>query len=753
MRITLRLIVALAVTVAGVAAFSAYFHVGQERSRLQDELERRSRLLAESLQESVQPAIETDTLANLQRLVEKFGNRERISGLAIYDAKGKTLAATEKPNPGLSSVPALVADAQDRRVDVSTFESIGDKRMHVYVMPLLGKDAVEGALVLFQDATYIQSQLAHIWRIAFFRVLAQVCLITLVTLLVVRWSIIGPIAKMAEWMKQLRAGDASMASFALPREDLFAPITKEVSTFARHLSDAKAAAGEEARLRQSAESRWTPERLKKHVEAKLDGRPLFVVSNREPYMHIHKGHKVECIVPAGGLVTALESVLRASGGTWIAHGAGDADFEMVDSKNRLNVPPDDPHYTLRRVALTREEENGYYYGFSNEGIWPLCHIAHTRPIFRAEDWAQYQAANQKFAEAVAEELHGVKEPCVLIQDYHFALLPRMLKELRPDARIALFWHIPWPNPEAFGICPWQRELLYGMLGADLAAFHTQFHCNNFLDTVNRALESRIDWERFAVKKAGHTTLVKPFPISVAFPEGFQDGPFEGASREERSRLAKDTGIKTRFLGVGVERMDYTKGVLERFHGIERFLEKHPQYQGEFTFVQLGAPSRTHIKRYHDFLEEVEQEAERINWKFKSKDYKPIVFLKKHHSHEEILPFYRMANVCMVTSLHDGMNLVAKEFVAARADEGGALILSRFTGAAQELRDALIVNPYDTEQLADSIHLALEMDAEEQSARMRRMRETLREHNIYRWAGNLVEELTRVRIAPATLSKD
>ena len=385
MRITLRLIVALAVTVAGVAAFSAYFHVGQERSRLQDELERRSRLLAESLQESVQPAIETDTLANLQRLVEKFGNRERISGLAIYDAKGKTLAATEKPNPGLSSVPGLVADAQDRRVDVSTFESIGDKRVHVYVMPLLGKDAVEGALVLFQDATYIQSQLAHIWRIAFFRVLAQVCLITLVTLLVVRWSIIGPIAKMAEWMKQLRAGDASMASFALPREDLFAPITKEVSTFARHLSDAKAAAGEEARLRQSAESRWTPERLKKHVEAKLDGRPLFVVSNREPYMHIHKGHKVECIVPAGGLVTALESVLRASGGTWIAHGAGDADFEMVDSKNRLNVPPDDPHYTLRRVALTREEENGYYYGFSNEGIWPLCHIAHTRPIFRAED--------------------------------------------------------------------------------------------------------------------------------------------------------------------------------------------------------------------------------------------------------------------------------------------------------------------------------------------------------------------------------
>lgn len=753
MRITLRLIVSLVVTVAVVAGFSAYFHVQQERSRLKDEMERRSRLLAESLQESVLPAIQMGFSVNLERLVEKFGNRERVSGMAIYDAKGKALAVTEKLASSLSSVPGLVADALDRNIDVSTFETIGDKRMHVYVMPLRAKDVAVGALVMLQDATYIESQLAHIWRFAFFRVLVQVFLITLVTLLVVRWSIIGPIAKMAEWMKQLRAGEASAPTFALPREDLFAPITKEVSTFARHLSDAKAAAGEEARLRQSGESLWTPERLKEHVKAKLHGRSLFVVSNREPYMHMHKGHKLECIVPAGGLVTALEPVLRASGGTWIAHGAGDADFEVVDGENRLRVPPDDPHYTLRRVPLTKEEENGYYYGFSNEGMWPLCHIAHTRPVFRAEDWAQYQAANHKFAEAVGEELNDVEEPCVLIQDYHFALLPRMIKELRPDARIGAFWHIPWPNPEAFGICPWQRELLYGMLGADLVGFHTQFHCNNFLETVDRTLESRVDWERFAVKKGGHTTLVKPFPISVAFPEALEDAPTEtGAPTEDRTALLKELGIKTKFLGVGVERMDYTKGVLERFRGIERFLEKYPRYQGAFTFVQLGAPSRTHIKRYHDFLAEVEQEAERINWKFKTKDYKPIVSLMKHHSHKEILPYYRLADVCMVTSLHDGMNLVAKEFVAARADEGGALILSRFTGAAQELRDALIVNPYDTEQLADSIRVALEMNPEEKSARMRRMRETIREHNIYRWAGNLIEELTRIRIAPETLAK-
>jgi len=753
MRITFRLIVSLVVTVAAVAAFSAYFHVQQERSRLKDEMERRSRLLAESLQESVQPAIQMGLSMNLQRLVGKFGNREHIAGMAVYDAKENALAVTEKLALNLSSVPGLVAGALERGIDVSTFATVGDKRMHVYILPLRDKDGVVGALVVFQDATYIQSQLAHIWRIAFFRVLVQVFLITLVTLLVVRWSIMGPIAKMAEWMKQLRAGEASAPTFALPKEDLFAPIAKEVTTFARHLSDAKAAAGEEARLRQSAESLWTPERLKEHVKAKLHGRPLFVVSNREPYMHMHKGRKVECIVPAGGLVTALEPVLRASGGTWVAHGGGDADFEVVDDKNRLKVPPDDPRYTLRRVPLTKEEENGYYYGFSNEGIWPLCHIAHTRPVFRAEDWDQYQAANHKFAEAVGEELKGVEEPCVLIQDYHFALLPRMIKELRPDARIAVFWHIPWPNPEAFGICPWQRELLYGMLGADLVGFHTQFHCNNFLDTVDRALESRIDWERFAVNKGGHTTLVKPFPISVAFPDAFQDAPAEpGAPTGDRTTLLKELGIKTKFLGVGVERMDYTKGVLERFHGIERFLEKYPRYQGAFTFVQLGAPSRTHIKRYHDFLAEVEQEAERINWKFKTKDYKPIVFLKKHHSHQEILPYYRLTDVCMVTSLHDGMNLVAKEFVATRADEGGVLILSRFTGAARELRDALIVNPYDTEQLADSIRFALEMEPEEQSARMHRMRETLREHNIYRWAGNLIEELTRIRIPLATSTK-
>jgi alpha,alpha-trehalose-phosphate synthase [UDP-forming] len=746
MRLTLRLIVSLILTVATVAACFAYLQVRGERERLRDELERRSRLVAESLQETVAPMVEENATKSLEQLVEKYGRRERFLGMAIYDVKEIPLAAT----PGFATPTALLDETFDQGVDASSLETVDGRLMHLYAFPLTVKGAPAGALVIFQDASTMQSQLFRIWRNAFLRVLVQVLLITVVTLLIVRWSIMGPIAKMAQWMKQLRAGEPGPPPFTLPKEDLFAPIAREVTTFARHLSDAKAAAEEEARLRQSGESLWTPERLKEHVKVRLQGRPLFVVSNREPYMHMRKGRKLECIVPAGGLVTALEPVMRASEGTWIAHGGGDADFEMVDAKNRLRVPPDDPHYTLRRVALTKEEEDGYYYGFSNEGLWPLCHIAHTRPLFRAADWAHYQAANAKFAQAVLEELEDVSEPCILVQDYHFALLPRMIKQVRKDARIAIFWHIPWPNPEAFGICPWQRELLFGMLGADLIGFHTQFHCNNFLDTVDRTLESRIEWERFAVNKGGHTTLVRPFPISVAFPGAFQDVHPNKAvpAAEDRAAVLKELGIKSKYLGIGVERMDYTKGVLERFRGIERFLEKYPQFQGEFTFVQLGAPSRTHIKRYQDFLAEVEREVERINWKFKANSYKAIVYLEKHHSHQEILPYYRVADICMVTSLHDGMNLVAKEFVATRADENGVLILSRFTGAARELRDALIVNPYDAEQLADSMRKALDMTSEEKTTRMRRMREVLREHNIYRWAGNLIEELTRIRVGPA-----
>jgi trehalose 6-phosphate synthase len=535
----------------------------------------------------------------------------------------------------------------------------------------------------------------------------------------------------------------------LPKEGFLAPFSQEVVKLARSLTEARAAAEEEARLRETGESMWTAERLRVNVRSKTQRSPLFVVSNREPYMHVLKGKEIQTLIPASGLVTALEPILRACDGTWIASGSGEADHETVDEHDRLRVPPDRPEYTLRRVWLSKEEEEGYYYGFANEGLWPLCHIAHTRPIFRASDWQNYQRANRKFADAVLEEMAGAEQALLLVQDYHFALLPQMIKKDRPDVRIAIFWHIPWPNPEAFGICPWQRELLDGLLGADLVGFHTQAHCNNFLETVDGALESRVEWERFAVKRQGHTTFVRPFPISVAF----RDSPVEPDTDSPyvlRSKLLKDLGITANYLGVGVDRVDYTKGIIERFHGIERFLDKWPSYCGKFVFVQIGAPSRTEIPRYHDFLNEVEAEAARINARFQTVNWKPIALLTRHHNHSEILPYYRAADFCMVTSLHDGMNLVAKEFVAAREDEEGALILSQFTGASRELHDAIIVNPYDTEQLSDAIHAALEMNPEERRARMQRMRRIVKEHNVYRWAGNLIGELSEIRLGETEL---
>jgi trehalose 6-phosphate synthase len=544
-------------------------------------------------------------------------------------------------------------------------------------------------------------------------------------------------------MRALRNGQA--ADTPLPDSDMLQPLAREASSFAVSLAAARASAEQEARLRDTAQDSWTAERLAVCLRSKLQGSRLFVVSNREPYSHTYQGKTINTLVPASGLVTALEPILRACDGTWVAHGSGDADRATVDHRHCLRVPPEDPRYTLRRVWLTPREEEGYYFGFSNEGLWPLCHIAHTRPVFRAADWEQYQLANVKFAEVLLEEMATIEQPVVIVQDYHFALLPKLIKQRRPDARVGIFWHIPWPNSEAFGICPWQRELLDGLLGADLIGFHVQYHCDNFLETVNRALEARVEWERFAVNRGDHATLVRPYPISVACPAPPaepEDKPFH----EHQAELLNEIGLETLYVGVGVDRVDYTKGILERLLAVERFLEKYPQYHGKFSFIQIGAPSRTRIKRYHDFLEEVDAEAARINARFQAGKWKPIVFRKRHHTHAEVDRFYRAADLCLVTSLHDGMNLVAKEYVASRHDLGGMLILSEFTGAARELRDALIVNPYDVESTADAIFAALEMDCKERQSRMLHMRETVRQQNIYRWAGSLIGQLCEVRSA-------
>ncbi len=740
-----RLIVSLILGITLVSSGFSYYEVLGEKRALRSDLERRAEMLGESLVGNVERLLNTGSDKELQRLVQRFGNREHLLGVAVYDRNGALVAITPELAKTVTVSPPSITQAIAQGREESSFTRLGSAPVHILALPLRRQDEVLGGLAVVHDVSYIRAQSLLVWRQAFFRVLAQVFLIVLITLLIVRWSITGPIARAALWMRALRTGKISFRQ-EVPDLAMFRPLAREVATMAESLSHARNAAENEARLREAGESSWTADRLSVQLRTRLDDSHLFVVSNREPYMHQRNGKAVDVVVPPSGLVTALEPVLNACDGTWIAHGSGSADAEVVDAHDRLRVPPEDPRYSLRRVWLTKEEEEGYYYGFANEGLWPLCHIAHTRPLFRAADWQHYQDVNRKFTAAVLDEIENVSKPVVLVQDYHFALLPRLIKEKRPDARVAIFWHIPWPNPEAFGICPWQRQLVDGLLGADLIGFHIQSHCNNFLQTVDRVVESRVDWEHFSVLRQDHRTMVRPFPISVALTDDdAAENNDQGSSYLERSALLRSLGVEATFMGIGVDRVDYTKGILERFLAIERFLEKYPSYQGKFTFVQIGAPSRTHIKRYHDLLAEVEAEAERINWRFQGGKWKPIVFLKRQHSHQEIEPYYRAADLCLVTSLHDGMNLVAKEFLAARRDERGVLILSQFTGAARELRDALLVNPYDIDQTAEAIRAALEMEPEDKQLRMHRMRKVIKEHNIYRWAGNLITELCEVRL--------
>lgn len=748
MRTTLKLVLPLIVSVAIVSLLFAGYQTKTQRRILRSDLTHRAEILGESLQDSVESSLDRGSEKGLQKLVERFGQRQHLRGVVVYDLNGAPMALTPDLPLVFQRQPWASSHALQRGAGYGEFVQVDSFQLHLYALPVHRNGQTAGTLVLIHNADYLEAQVSHTLRDALLNALVQTILIGFVAFILVRWTLTNPIKHTANWLRTLRIGQWHAASAPpLPQGEIFDSLNKEATKFARELRAARASAEEEARLRESHASLWTADRLRVSLRARLIDMPLFVVSNREPYIHVFgPDRSVQTQVPASGLVTALEPVLVACDGTWIANGTGNADREVVDRFDHLRVPPDHPSYTLRRVWLNREEEKGYYEGFANEGLWPLCHIAHTRPIFRPEDWAFYSEVNRRFADAVLEEMRSAESPIVLLQDYHFALLPRMLKEARPDARVAIFWHIPWPNPEVFGICPYQRELIDGLLGADLIGFHIQTHCNNFLETVDRAVEALTEWDRFAVNRQGHLTRVRPYPISVAFTENQNVAVNKVVSSGElRAAICEELGMEASLLGVGVDRVDYTKGILERFRGIEHFLERNPQYQRRFSFVQIGAPSRTDIDRYRDFLAEVTAEAERINARFQAGRWRPIVLLKKHHSHEQIARYYRAASVCLVTSLHDGMNLVAKEFVAARDDERGVLILSTFAGAAQELADALLVNPYDIEQLADGILRALEMPEEQQVERMRHMRQNVREHNVYRWAASLLSDLTEIRI--------
>jgi trehalose 6-phosphate synthase len=487
---------------------------------------------------------------------------------------------------------------------------------------------------------------------------------------------------------------------------------------------------------------WTKEALHGLIDSKLRDYRFVVVSNREPYVHrFTSDRKIECIHPASGMVSAIDPILRACGGVWIAHGSGDADRRMVDEHDRLAVPPNRPHYTLRRVWLTKAQENGYYNGLSNAGLWPLCcHMACVRPEFDPANWPIYREVNERFAHAVKQE-SGDDPTFVFIQDFHFGLLPRFLKQAGGNCIVAQFWHIPWPNPEVFAAFPWKEELLDGLLGNDLLGFHLRSHCVNFLETVERTVEARVDHEKFEITRGGKVTLVRPFPIGIDYDghEAHARGP---AIEELMDSWRRRLGLRDEFIGIGIDRIDYTKGIPDRLRALDHFLEKHPAYRERLIFVQIGVPSRVHVRPYKLLDDEIDHLVEEINWKWSTDTWRPIVYVKKNHSQPEMMALHRLAHFCIVNSLDDGMNLVAKEFLASRFDNDGVLLLSRFTGAARELSDAVLVNPFAVDEVAEAIRLALEMSEEERRRRMEKLRSVVAGNNIYRWAGKIISALLR-----------
>lgn len=555
-----------------------------------------------------------------------------------------------------------------------------------------------------------------------------------------RWLVLRPIFKLIKSIRSVRAGKPDQELNSFKGYFFFKPLAEEISKISSSLLEAKSAASYEARLRmEKLDTPWTAERLKEFVKGYLKNRKIFAVSNREPYVHSKVKNEIKCSVPASGMVTAIEPVMEACGGVWLAQATGDADKETADKDGKLQVPPDDPKYTLKRIWLSEKEQKGFYVGFSNEAFWPLCHNVHNRPIFRKEDWQKYRTVNGKFAQNLLREIKGIENPLILVQDFHFALLPQMIKKSRPDAKIGLFWHVPWPSPEVFNICPWHREILEGMLGADIIGFHTQQYCNNFMETVGKEIESIVDLEQFNITLKGHLTRIRPFPISVAFA-------FKGDKKSELKKgeeLLKKFGVKTEYVGLGVDRLDYTKGILERFKGIDFFFDSYPNYREKFTFLQIAPLSREEVEKYRQFNEEVTAQAERINEKFQKNNWQPIILVKEHLTHKELDLLYRQTDVCLVTPLHDGMNLVSKEFVAARSDESGVLILSQFAGSSKELKGAIIINPYDAEQTALSISEALNMPLTQQRQKMKKMREAIKNYNVYRWSAEFMRAVANL----------
>jgi len=685
------------------------------------DIELRSSLVFRSIDEATLRGLNVEPQSKLGPYFQRLVEDERLLALGYCDADGELRYATRE-------MPAAVK-CPVNQVRVDSYYRISDRGrpISVGVFPILVKD-VGGELLVLHDLSFVL-QRAH--EAQLYMALALVVVAAALAIL----GAVAVLALMRGWTNALRVALANAGSAPEGPRLVEPAVGREIESL---LSELRL----ERRYASGIYVEWSPDALHQLLKEELPGAQVMVVSNREPYIHNRTDGDVRLQIPASGLVSALEPVMRACGGVWIAHGSGTADRETVDRNDRIAVPPDQPAYSLRRVWLSEEEQDGYYYGFANEGLWPLCHIAFVRPIFRQSDWAHYVAVNRRFAEAVVEEAQR-EDPIVLVQDYHFALLPRMIRERLPRATVITFWHIPWPNAETFGICPWRDAIIDGLLGSSIVGFHTRFHCNNFLEGVDRYMESRIDRERNSVALGGHETLVRSYPISIEWPPAAlaRQAPVPDCRSAVIERFALKPDVR---IGVGIERFDYTKGIIDRMRGVDMLLEGRPEWRGKFVFLQAAAPTRAKLEAYSSLQTEAIKEADRINEKYGSGDYRPIVLSIRHHSPDEVFELFRAADICVVSSLHDGMNLVSKEFIAARDDEQGVLLLSSFAGASRELAEAVIVNPYDAHGMADAFDFALRMPPEAQRLRIRAMRDLVRQRNVHLWAGQMLLDAARLR---------
>lgn len=722
MRLSLRFIIPLII----VLSFIAYMVVPLVDSLtlqwFKRDLDLRAELISRSVQFPMTQMLPAGNKKQITAFLEDFTKDERLLAVGFCNLENKMLFKT-------AHFPENVSCDESHR-DLPLLK-LKEGPIHFFAKDLHLDEVKVGSLVLLHDMSFVQrrSENTKKFILLFFLLLAIV--VSLLTVFIAQLSLRGWIAGIRALMK----GDSPFSLLSARQNSEFRPIAKDLRILVRELE-------KDRKIRDELNLSWNPTSLKELLQKELSGDEILILSNREPYIHNKKDDKIIVQVPASGLVTALEPIMRACSGTWIAHGSGTADREVVDKHDHVAVPPENPSYRIRRVWLSKEEELGYYYGFSNEGMWPLCHIAHTRPTFRTEDWNYYKVVNEKFSKAVVAEAK-TDNPVILIQDYHFALAPKMIREKLPKATIITFWHIPWPNAESFGICPWREEILEGLLGSSILGFHTRFHCNNFFDSADRFLECRIDRDTSTVSFQKKLTTINSYPISIEWPPRWMNKLPSIFECKNNIRIRNNISAGTK-IAVGVDRLDYTKGILERFMAVERLLQLYPENIGKFTFIQIAAPTRSAIAQYQHFESDVKALANKINSTFGSDGYLPIVLLAEHHEPEQVFEYFRGAEICFVSSLHDGMNLVSKEFIASRNDEEGVLILSQFAGAAKELPEALIVNPYNIDQCANALEIALNMPISEQKERMRNMRGLVQEHNVFRWAGKMLIDAARMR---------